>query len=114
MKDVHGEGTGPDCGVVVAVLAQRGQGTPGPLGQLVVPPPCALPHLPPPPPLCELHQAEIAWEVLPGIPPWAGFPSCSTPNPKFSGFVEQTNPLKSEAGLENEILLAKSFPIPGK
>lgn len=36
MRDVLGEGTGPGCGVVVAAVTQRGQGTPGPLGQ---PPP---------------------------------------------------------------------------
>lgn len=36
MKDVHGGGTG--CGVVGAAVTQRGQGTTGPLGQLVLPP----------------------------------------------------------------------------
>lgn len=44
----------------------------------------------------------------------AGFPPSRKPGTKLSAFVEQTKPLKSNAGFQNNILLAKSSLAPGK
>lgn len=44
----------------------------------------------------------------------AGFPPSSKPGTKLSGFVEQTKPLKSNAGFQNMFLLAKTSLVPGK